>query len=111
MFAIKHDVTLASPCGVDRCSHSCVIIVVAREADRASRMAEVSCVRMVVAMGLAMENDSSPEEWQYVSSSHVPMCWVRFVRGLMTIQKLRSFWAHLGQYLKEIKERGRAVGQ
>ena len=63
------------------------------------------------AMEARRENDSRSERWQHIPSSHVPICWVRLFRGLMTIQKLRSFWGVLGQYLKEIKARGSAVAQ
>ena len=32
--------------------------------------------------------------------------WHRVVRGLLTIGKLRGFWGYLGQYLKDVKQRG-----
>ena len=35
--------------------------------------------------------------------------WERVVRGFLTITKLRSFWGMLGQYLKDVKQRGLAV--
>ena len=34
--------------------------------------------------------------------------WERVVRGLLTLKQLRGFWAFLGHFLKEVKQRGLA---
>eukprot|EP00959_Pyramimonas_sp_CCMP1952_P378159 7921618-Pyramimonas_sp.AAC.1 len=43
-----------------------------------------------------------------------PVCaaihYERMVRGILTLARLRSFWAGLGKYLAAVKDRLRALG-
>ena len=48
--------------------------------------------------------DSDNEDWELVVIS--VKSWGRVIRGLLTQDKLRKFWAQLGGYLKEVKRQG-----
>ena len=39
------------------------------------------------------------------------LTWERFVRGVLTLKKLRGFFGVLGNWLKEVKDRGRLAGR
>ena len=58
-------------------------------------------------------DDSRPERykinddgWELIDCHiHAAKNWERMARGLLTVAKVRKFWAELGQYLNTLKKR------